>query len=160
MLSLKQSVTQTGLQRLFLHKLQGDHMWSQTSSYLRSWDLTLPHAILNCKIYIKADKKNLFHWISVFERNCIFCLHGLPLLKLREAGPFPGSQLCSLPALPGTVRLAVPSWEGCGARACKPLWGRGSWHHRICGSGAACQATRAPFFFWKKTRFLNTKMLH
>lgn len=156
MLPLKQSVTQTGLQRLFLHKLQGDHMWSQTSSYLRSWDLTLPHTILNCKIYIKSDKRNLFHWISCFILLAWFDIAEI----VREVGPFPGSQLWSLPALPATVGLAVPSWEGCGARACKPLWGWGSWHHRICGSEAGCQATRAPFFFWKKTRFLNTKMLH
>lgn len=136
-------------------------MWSQTWSYLRSWDLTLPHTILNCKIYIKADKRNLFHWISYFEWNCIFCLHGLTLLKLWEKldlsqGPSCGAcQLCQPP-----WGLAVPSWEGCGARACKPLWGRGSWHHRICGSGTGCQATRAPFFCWKRTRFLNTEMLH
>lgn len=32
------SVTQTGLQKLFLHKLQGDHMCSQTSS----WDHEIP----------------------------------------------------------------------------------------------------------------------
>lgn len=95
MLSLKQSVTQTGLQRLFLHKLQGDHMWSQTSSQLRSWDLTLPHTILNCKIYIKADKKKIFHWISCFERNCIFCLRGLPLLKLREKLDLSQSPSCA-----------------------------------------------------------------
>lgn len=103
MLSLKQSVTQTGLQRLFLQKLQGDHMWSQTSSYLRSWGLTLPHTILNCQLYIKADKRNLFHWISCFERNCILCLHGLTLLKLWEKldlsqGPHCGAcQLCQPP---------------------------------------------------------------
>lgn len=70
---------------------------------LRSWDPTLPSTILNCKIYIKADKRNLFHWVSCFERNCIFCLLGLTLLKLWEKldlsqGPSCGGcQLCQAP---------------------------------------------------------------
>lgn len=34
-------MTQTGLQRLSLHKLQGNHMWSQTWSCLRSFRISL-----------------------------------------------------------------------------------------------------------------------
>lgn len=115
-------------------------------------------------------------WTAIFTLKLIKAIYftGFPALKetacfacmvchcwnCERSWTFPRVPLWILPALPATMRLAVPSWEGCGARACKPLWGRGSWHHRICGSGAGCQATRAPFFFWKKTRFLNTKMLH
>lgn len=40
-LPVKQSMTQTGLQRLFSQKLQWKRMWSQTWSYLRSFEISL-----------------------------------------------------------------------------------------------------------------------
>lgn len=149
-------MTQTGLQRLFLHKLQGNYMCSQTWSYLRSFEISL---------YSTPS------WTVIFTLKLIreVSFTGFPALKgavyfpETEVGPFPGSPLWSQPAVWAAVGLVMPSWEGTwcqGGRVCKPLWGWGSWHHRICGSGAGCQATRAPFFFWKKPRFLNTKILH
>lgn len=160
MISLKQSVTQTGLQRLFLHKLQGDHMWSQTSSYLNHEISLYPAPSWTARFTLKLIKAIYFTGFPALKETACFACMVCHCWNCERSWTFPRVPLWSLPALPATMRLAVPSWEGCGARACKPLWGRGSWHHKICGSGAGCQATRAPFFFWKKTRFLNTKMLH
>lgn len=66
------------------------------------WDLTLPHTMLSCQIYIKAHRRNLFHCFSCFKRSCVFCWCGLILLKLWQKwdlsqGPRCGSsQLCEL----------------------------------------------------------------
>lgn len=97
-----------------------------------AWNLTLPHTIANCQIYIKVDKINLFNWISCFARSCMFCWHGLTLLEIvAEAGPFPASPLQSQPAVRAAVGFVMPFQEGAwgwGSQAWIVPWGWASWH--------------------------------
>lgn len=100
MLSLNQSVTQTGLQRLFLHKLQGEHMWSQISL---TWDHEIslyPTPSWTARFTLKLIREIYFTGFPA-----LFCLHGLTLLKLW-----------------GKLDLSQgPSCEAC--QLCQPPWG-------------------------------------
>lgn len=147
----------------FLHKLQGDHMWSQTWSYLRSFEILLyPTPSWAVRFTLKLIRETHFTGFPALKEAACFadmvwffwnCDRSWIFPRIPGTEPASCASCCGV----GDALLGEGTWCQ-GSRACKLPWGWGSWHHRICGLGAGCQATRAPFFFWKKTRFLNTKI--
>lgn len=162
-LSMKQSMTWIGLQRLFLHKMQGNtcgHKPVLTWAGLRSH---FTHTILSCQIYVKADEINLLHWISCFERSCVFCWCDLILLELWQKwdlsqGPRCGSSHCASCCGAGSAHLGEGTWcQGSHGNSC------GAEDPDITGSVAQEQAAKPlgpRFSFGTKPGFLNPNILH
>lgn len=139
------------------------HVWPQTCY---TWDglrSHFTHTILSCQIYVKADEINLLHWISCFERSCVFCWCDLILLELWQKwdlsqGPRCGSSHCASCCGAGSAHLGEGTWcQGSHGNSC------GAEDPDITGSVAQEQAAKPlgpRFSFGTKPGFLNPNILH
>lgn len=127
------------------------------------WDLTLPHTILSVRLPLQMIREMNFTWFPALKGAVCsggmvwFCWNGVrcwTFPRVPSVEPASSVRHC------GACNSLLEAVWCQGSQACKLLWTWGSWHHRICGSGAGCQATKPPFFFWKQHRILNTQILH